>query len=65
MKSQITDDQADKLGRVIDEIENLEYALKMPLPPQMHVEQLSKLIPEKVLKLKEIYIDLTGENPWE
>jgi hypothetical protein len=61
----ITEEQADKLGRLIDDIENIQYALDIPLPPEMHVEQLKGLIPKKVAALKSIYIDIVGDNPWE
>jgi hypothetical protein len=37
----------------------------MPLPAEMHVNQLKQLLPEKVEKLKKAYVALTGENPWE
>lgn len=55
----------EKLGQLIDEIDSLAHALKLPLPPQMHVEQLGEALPEKVSKLKEVFIEITGENPWE
>lgn len=61
----ISEDQQEKLGQVIDEIENLAFALTIPLPAQMHVDELKKLLPEKVAALKESFIEITGENPWE
>lgn len=55
----------EKLGVLIDELENLVCALEFPLPIEMHIDQIKKLLPEKVAKFKEVYIEITGENPWE
>lgn len=57
--------ETEALGQAIDRIENLIYALKMPLPPTMHVEQIKKALPEILEELKAGYIETTGENPWE
>lgn len=59
------DDKYETLGQLIDTVDNLAHALKLPLPPAMHVEQLSKALPEVVEKLKKSFIEITGENPWE
>ncbi len=61
----MSNDQIEKLGLIIDGIDNLSHALKIPLPPAMHVEQLSKALPEKVQELKDVFIEITGENPWK
>lgn len=58
-------DKFENFGLLIDELDNLAHALQIPLPPQMHVEQLKELLPEKVAKLKALYIEITGQNPWE
>lgn len=55
----------EKLGILIDSIESLSHALQLPLPPQMHVEQLKVILPEKVKEFKEVFIEITGENPWD
>ncbi len=57
-------EQYEKLGQLIDSIENLSCALNLSLPAEFHVNQLKKLLPEKVASLKEIFIKITGENPW-
>ncbi len=58
------DDKFEKLGQLIDSIDNLAHALNFPLPPQMHVEQMKLLLPDKIKELKEIFVEITGENPW-
>ena len=55
----------ETLGQLIDSLDSLAHALKMPLPPQMHVEQLGIALPEKVKRLKEVFVEITGENPWD
>ncbi len=59
------EDKFETLGQLIDSLDNLAHALKMPLPPQMHVEQLSVALPKKVKQLKEVFVEITGENPWD
>lgn len=57
-------DKFEALGVLIDEIDNLAHALKLPLPAEMHVEQIRIALPAKVKKIKEIYVEITDENPW-
>jgi hypothetical protein len=59
------EDKFEKLGLLIDSLDNLAHALKLPLPPQMHVEQIGIALPEKVKKLKEVYVEITGKNLWD
>lgn len=55
----------EELGKQIDSLDNLAHALQLPLPAQMHVEQLRKALPESVLEFKRLFAAVTGENPWE
>lgn len=55
----------EKLGQAIDSVENLMYALQLNMPAQFHVEQMKNQLPDLVAKLKEGFIEATGENPWE
>lgn len=59
------DDNFEKLGQLIDSLENLVWSLKLPVPAEMHITQLEQILPEKVEQFKEVYIKITGENPWE
>jgi hypothetical protein len=58
------EDKYERLGLLIDKVDNLAHALQLPLPASMHVEQLRTTLPEAVKELKESFIDITGENPW-
>lgn len=61
----MTEEQKEKFGLLIDEVDNLSHALNIPMPPSFHVERLKETLPEKVEELKQIFIEVTGENPWE
>ena len=56
---------ADKLGRAIDEIDNLAHALLLPMPADFHVKALKETLPDAVKQLKEGFVEATGHNPWE
>lgn len=58
-------EEVEELGGLIDSVDNLAHALQLSLPAEMHVEQMRQLLPEKVEKLKKVFIEITGENPWE
>jgi hypothetical protein len=59
------EEKFEQLGVLIDEIDNLAHALNFPLPPQMHVDQLKAALPEKVNRLKELFVKISGEDPWD
>jgi hypothetical protein len=57
--------QKENLGLLIDSLDNCACGLAFPLPAEMHVAALSKALPEKVKELKELFIEITGENTWK
>lgn len=59
------EDKYERLGKLIDRLDSLAHALKMPLPAEMHVEGLKKPLPEIVAELKESFVEITGDNPWQ
>lgn len=59
------EEKFEKLGQLIDSIDNLASALDIPMGAEFHIEQLKNLLPEKVKELKESFIEISGENPWE
>jgi len=58
-------DNTERLGQAIDSLENIQHALSMNLPDKMHLDQMRRMVPEIVKELKESFIEVTGENPWE
>lgn len=61
----MTEEQNEKLGLLIDRLDNCACALELPFPDRMHVESLKSLLPEIVSGFKKQFVDITGENPWE
>jgi hypothetical protein len=59
------DDKFEKLGKEIDRLENLFYAMNIPMPAQFHVDQLKKSLPAIIENLKQSFTEISGENPWE
>jgi hypothetical protein len=58
-------DKFEVLGQLIDSLDNLANGLNIPMPAEFHINQLKKLLPEKVEELKNIYVEITNDNPWE
>lgn len=59
------DDYKEKLGLAIDRLENCACALAIPMSNDIHVDALKGSLPEIVKELKEAYVGLTNENPWD
>jgi hypothetical protein len=57
--------EQEKLGQLIDRIENLSFALNMPLTDHIHIKAFRESLPEITKELKESFVEITGENPWE
>lgn len=58
-------EEAEKLGRIADRVDNLNAALRLPLPAREHVEQLQIALPQIVHDLRAVYVALTGDDPWD
>lgn len=59
------EEKFETLGQIIDEIDNLAHGLVLPMSADFHIQQLKKLLPEKVEKLKRSFVEIAGENPWD
>lgn len=53
------------LGQLIDSLESLACGLVLPLGADFHINQLKKILPEKVEEFKKVFVELSGENPWD
>ena len=60
----MTDNQ-EALGETIDGLDSLVHALSLPIADVIHVQQLRKQLPEIVQSLKDCFVAVVGENPWE
>ena len=62
----MNEEKLENLAVVIDEIDSLCQSLSVTfLDDRLHVEGMRSALPEKVSKLKESYIEISGQNPWE
>lgn len=59
------EDNFEELGQLIDEMDTLTYSLQLPLSADIHVQMIKEILPEKVKRFKEVFIKISGENPWE
>lgn len=59
-----TYESMELLGMQIDTLENLQGALKLPMPASLHVQGIQLSLPDVVAALKRVYIAETGDNPW-
>lgn len=60
-------DAKEKLGEAIDSLDNLSFGVNnmTQISAEIHVEGLKKSLPRVVKEMKEAFVELTGENPWE
>jgi hypothetical protein len=65
MGTMTKEESYEKLGILIDDIESLSFGLQLNMSAEFHVEQLKSILPDKVKQLKEVFIEITGENPWD
>ena len=56
----------ERIGMVVDRIDNCVGAFGLPLPPQIHVDALKDILPEITTELKDIFYALGGnKDTWE
>lgn len=61
----ITDEQLEKIGKLVDTASNCIAATQLRVRPEIHVEGLRGGLQEVVQVLRELYIETSGENPWD
>lgn len=60
-----TEIESEQLADIIESVDNLAHALNLPFPDKQHVSAMKSNLPEVVSKLKSLYVDITGDDPWE
>jgi len=60
-----TPEQHERLGRLADRLDAILYGTKLPLPPHIHIECMSGTVREVRDEIANLYVELTGVNPWE
>ena len=65
MTSPESTDSMEELGKASDTIDNLLGAMQLPLPAQLHLDQLRRSLPEIRDTMRRVYVERTGDNPWD
>ena len=53
------------IGSLADKADNFVHAAQIPVPPAIHVEALSGGMTDIRDELRKLYVELSGDNPWE
>jgi hypothetical protein len=60
----VTEEQLEKLGKLVDRIDNLVHAGAIPMPDKLRVTALTEALPDLHSELKALYVEIAGEDPW-
>lgn len=55
---------SDRIGMLADRLDNLVSASRLPIPDSLHKRALQEALPDVVEALRNIYREMTGEDPW-
>lgn len=58
------DQSNDTIAEIADSMDSISAMLNLPLPPQMHLDQIKTMLPDWSKKLKGVYIEENDDNPW-
>lgn len=61
----ITPEQLEELGRLVDQANNLAAASQLRVSPQIHIEGMRAGLLSIEKALRKLYIEIAGEDPWE
>lgn len=61
----MTEDHAERIGRLADALDAVLYATRLPMPAQLHLEALKDQVRSTRDELAKMHIEATGSNPWE
>ena len=61
----MTQEQLDQIGEIADRCDNLAHAARLPMPPEFHVTQLTRALANVRDQLRALYVEASGDNPWE
>ena len=61
----ITDEQLEKLGKLIDRIDNVTHAGMIPMPDKLRLQAIGEFLPELHSELKSLYVEIAGDDPWD
>lgn len=56
--------QLERLGQLVERVDNLVHAGKIPMPDKLRVTALTEALPGLHSDLKALYVEIAGEDPW-
>lgn len=62
---EISEEQLEQIGLLADKADNLLGAVKLPLPPHVHIQGMTGGLKDIRSELREIYKAVSGSDPWE
>jgi len=60
----VTEAQLEKLGHLVDRIDNLVHAGDIPMLDATRVKSLAEALPDLHSELKTLYVEISGDDPW-
>jgi hypothetical protein len=63
-ETSVTDEQLEKLGQVVERIDNLVHAGAIPMSDKLRVTALGEALPSLHAELKTLYVEIAGDDPW-
>jgi hypothetical protein len=60
----ITNEQLDRLGRLVDQAENHLAVSSLPMNPQIHIEGMRSGFVEIRDTIRKLIIEISGQDPW-
>jgi hypothetical protein len=60
----VTEAQLEKLGCLVDKVDNLVHAGAIPMPDKLRVTALTEALPGLHSELKALYVEISGDDPW-
>lgn len=61
----MTTENLERVGEAADTCDNLIFAAKMPLPPEIHLEGILGSLRTLRDTLREVYTAEAGHDPWD
>jgi hypothetical protein len=58
-------DHLDTIANLAERCANLHAATSLPLRPELHLEAIAPALQEMAAQLRAIYVEVSGEDPWE
>jgi hypothetical protein len=60
----VSEEQLEKLGKLVDRIDNLVHARKLQVSDGIHLRALGEALPDLHSELKTLYVEIAGDDPW-